>query len=85
MISFKEELLNEEVLDFEDALYQSGFEWDYENEKKKIYKIYLDDLTIEDFISQMKRLGRIKYNNEKLLLGNTYGKPQDAKKVIEGK
>ena len=73
-------MFTEGVLDFEEALYQSGFEWDYENEKKKQYKIYLDNNSEQDFIKQMKNLGDIKFNDETFNTGNGF---KEAKKVIK--
>lgn len=74
------ELFTESEIDFEEALYQSGFEWDYESEKNKIYKIYLDGNSKQDFISQMKRLGNIIYSGEKI---NITGKPELAKEILK--
>ncbi len=76
------ELFTESNLDFEEALYQSGFEWDYENEKKKIYKVFLGKETKESFIKQMQSLGKITFNNEKLFIDDV---PELAQKLIEGK
>lgn len=63
------ELFEEESIDVEEALYQSGYEWDVE--KKGTYKIYLNKDTKTDFIKQLKRLGKISYSNEKLNIQGT--------------
>ena len=67
---FKKLFENKEILDFEEALYQSGYEWD--NDGKNKYKVYLDGDSRKDFIEQLKRLGNIKLNKEKIAIDRGY-------------
>jgi len=76
--------IREEKISFEDALYESGFEWDYENPKKpkeKKYKIYLNSSeTREEFIATMKRMGTIIFQGEQINCGKGYVLAQDILK-----